>query len=374
MIAGPSIKPNAPTPRRGLSLVELLLSMAAAGVLMAGMASAVAVTVAGSNLSASPLAERTRSQRSLNQVARDIKLARDVTELSTTAITLTVPDRTGDGVLDTVRYAWSGTAGAPFTCRLNGGSVLTEIPSVSSLAWRSSTTVQNGDEPTVVPYVGPVTIASVSSSFAASLFGLGGAKSLTIDAPSGTAPGDLLLAFLAIEKDVPNSVSFPSGWTELAVEQGNKGTVLAAAWFEPTSVAENYAFAWEVNSDAAGCILRISGHESGSPIVGEAYLSDNQGTSFSAICPETGSAPAGCLVLRAAAVNTNALRESMPGMPNHTLVFHRSTNLSASVSATLGVAATSQQFATDVPTAFWALQSATDYASITVVVRPAGAG
>jgi len=56
----------------------------------------------------------------LSQLIEDLQVARYITEDTGTAITMVVDDRTGDGLPDRLRYAWSGTAGDPLTLSING--------------------------------------------------------------------------------------------------------------------------------------------------------------------------------------------------------------------------------------------------------------
>lgn len=53
----------------------------------------------------------------------DLERATGFTERTATSATFTVPDRNGDGRPETLRYAWSGTPGAPLTLQMNGGTI-----------------------------------------------------------------------------------------------------------------------------------------------------------------------------------------------------------------------------------------------------------
>jgi hypothetical protein len=57
-----------------------------------------------------------------DQIAADLKMALSITEQTPTAVTFTVPDRSGDGVTETIRYAWAGP-GSPVTRQCNGQPV-----------------------------------------------------------------------------------------------------------------------------------------------------------------------------------------------------------------------------------------------------------
>jgi type II secretory pathway component PulJ len=70
-------------------------------------------------------ADRTSQESwAMQMITMDVSLATAFTEHTDRAITMTVPDRTGDGQPETIRYAWSGTPGDPLTRQVNGGTAV----------------------------------------------------------------------------------------------------------------------------------------------------------------------------------------------------------------------------------------------------------
>jgi hypothetical protein len=61
-----------------------------------------------------------------------LECASSIVTRSATQISLVVPDRTGDGAADTVRYSWSGTVGAPLQRQINGGTAETLLETVQA--------------------------------------------------------------------------------------------------------------------------------------------------------------------------------------------------------------------------------------------------
>jgi hypothetical protein len=103
-----------------MTLVELMVSLALVTLIMAACgsmltAAARAMSSDTSNVGTDAMAARSAA----DQVVDDLKVATAVTEQSATAVTMTVPDRDGDGQPETIRYAWSGVAGAPLTRAYN---------------------------------------------------------------------------------------------------------------------------------------------------------------------------------------------------------------------------------------------------------------
>lgn len=119
---------------RGVTLVELVASLAGASALMAGIASTMFIALRASDPANTPAAEMLRALSCLADVSADVQFALSVPEATATAITVTVPDRSdADTAAETIRYAWSGVAGAPLTRQANGGAVETMLDNVQAL-------------------------------------------------------------------------------------------------------------------------------------------------------------------------------------------------------------------------------------------------
>lgn len=104
---------------RGVTLLELVTCLAISAVLVGGLASSVYLSTKGLETLTSPTNTAIDTSAALNQFTADVRLATGFTERTSTAVTFTVPDRTGDGWPDTIRYAWAG-AGSPLTRTVNG--------------------------------------------------------------------------------------------------------------------------------------------------------------------------------------------------------------------------------------------------------------
>ncbi|MDD4889666.1 MAG: hypothetical protein PHU85_07020, partial [Phycisphaerae bacterium] len=86
----------------------------------------VAQRAAASN--ATSAANLSQESAVMQMLTTDLSLATSFTERTDRAVTMTVPDRTGDSQPETIRYAWSGVAGDPLTRQINGGPVVTIGP------------------------------------------------------------------------------------------------------------------------------------------------------------------------------------------------------------------------------------------------------
>ncbi len=119
--------------RPGATLVELVVSMAAATILMGGLASAVVLATRALPENRGVLENVTAASQVGQQVAADLSCAIAVLSRSTRAIELQVPDRNGDAGPETIRYAWSGTAGDPLYRQYNGNTAAAILDNVGLL-------------------------------------------------------------------------------------------------------------------------------------------------------------------------------------------------------------------------------------------------
>ncbi len=119
--------------RPGFTLLEVIVSTSVISVILLGMSSAMliagkAVTQTTSDVSGTATAQVAQT------IVGELRTALTCTEMTATAIAFTVPDRNGDSVPETIRYAWSGITGAPLTRQYNGGTAVTILDSVQSLS------------------------------------------------------------------------------------------------------------------------------------------------------------------------------------------------------------------------------------------------
>lgn len=119
--------------RRAFSMLELTISLASAAILTISLGSSLVVASRGLDLINAPEGRRTDASRVARELARDLQQATRFTEQTATATTFLVPDRDADGKPESIRYAWSGTAGAPLTMSLNGATPVDFAANVQSL-------------------------------------------------------------------------------------------------------------------------------------------------------------------------------------------------------------------------------------------------
>src|SRR3990172_376955 len=96
----------------------------------------------------------------------------------------------------------------------------------------------------------------------------GSGTTITIDKPSGTAEGDLLVAQIVHGTGSQSTLDGgqPSGWTQIGV--GNNADHNIGVWWKIAGAAEpaNYTFTSTIDNDMSGEIIRISGAHPTTPI------------------------------------------------------------------------------------------------------------
>ena len=121
-------------PRRGFTLVELLVSMALMTVLMGGIASAMLLAVKAIPDRKTPLGAALDGFHAAEQISAELCTATSFSTAGSTIAEFVVPDRNSDGVDEVIRYVWSGTPGASLTRRYNSALPLTFVMDVHEFA------------------------------------------------------------------------------------------------------------------------------------------------------------------------------------------------------------------------------------------------
>jgi len=142
-IAGNPTRPYRPG-RDGMTLVELVTSLVIVSAIMIACGSAIVLAVRTLELSTSA-SQADSPDASVDRILADLQTATTLLERTDTSVAFTVPDRDGDGLPETIRYAWSGTAGDPLTVEYNGASPVDYAENVTefNLSYLLSTSSQS---------------------------------------------------------------------------------------------------------------------------------------------------------------------------------------------------------------------------------------
>lgn len=123
-----------PCLRSGHTLLEMMLSLVLLSIVMASVGSAVMFASNAIPDEDSPVGSMLRDSGVLSRIAEDLALAQFVIEQTDHAVTIVVPDCTGDGIPDRIRYAWSGVRGEPLFYQLNDISAVVLLDSIQAFS------------------------------------------------------------------------------------------------------------------------------------------------------------------------------------------------------------------------------------------------
>ncbi|MGD1916531.1 MAG: type II secretion system protein J [Phycisphaerales bacterium] len=120
--------------RKAFTLAELVVALGITSTVMIGTVAAIGIggrtfQVATTGIGSS------EANDGLARMSADIEQAIHFDERTATAIAFYVPDRTGDGTPDHLRYAWSGTPGDSITLSFNGSDAAPVIEGVETVSF-----------------------------------------------------------------------------------------------------------------------------------------------------------------------------------------------------------------------------------------------
>jgi len=121
------------TAAAGFTLMEVALSCVIVSVIMLAVISTIMIGQKGLSNNVTITANASKGNQAVQMIMLDVSLATAITERTATAITMTVPDRDGDGQPETIRYRWSGVSGDPLTRQYNGSAAATVADNIYQL-------------------------------------------------------------------------------------------------------------------------------------------------------------------------------------------------------------------------------------------------
>ena len=192
-------------------------------------------------------------------------------------------------------------------------------------------------------------------------------QNVTVNKPSGTVEGDLMLALLV--KDGTETWNVLSGWTAVIdnIIENGRASVRVLRKTAGASEGSDYTFTWTgVNQRSHGTILRITGFNSGSPID---VTGTNTGTTISPTAPDVTTTVNDTLIVRY--FGSNGLSQVDTGYPaSHTGVFSGPDN--GGGTGRVGAGAAHEDLATaGMPgTGVFTLSGSEEWSATTVAIEP----
>ncbi len=351
---------NRQAKRGGYTLVELMISSSVGAILVAGLSGSLYIASQSFDQSNSEV-DQSAAQEILGGLMLDLNQAIRFTERTAAVVTFTVPDRTGDGLTETIRYAWGGVAGDPLTYEYNGSAAVTLASGVQNFDLSFLTRIVAGADVTAPP----TNAAVVFEEFTEQKEGSGDTAT-AINTPLGTSEGDLLIAVVVVDGN--DTISPPGGWNEISMGvSGNR--VAVGVWWKMASSSEptSHAFTWNDTEQFFGWIMRFTGHDPSNPI---ADSDSEDGTSSSPTSPEITTSIDNTMILRIGGFDDDDVTVGNTGLNGHqTIVMDENKNGGGTVSGGSGYVI--QASAGDSGETNFSLTNSEEWWTVTIGIAPA---
>ena len=310
--------------RRGMQLLEVVVSLASAAILMAGISSSIVLANRSMEIATTRTQLVSRNQTALDRLRNDLAESVAVTGRSSAAVTFQVRDRDGDALPETISYAWAGS-GEPLAMSTNAGPWLEASEDLDAFEfdWHAAPSVASAT-PIEFDPPGQFVLQSQVSSFTT----LSG--SLSISLPPTYRTGDLLVAAVATTGDLgkASSTTLSAGWNFADIDDRSKVVSLATMYTVAPS-GNSLVIDWPSLRSATALVAHFSSPN------GTASLADFDSKNETSTHPEAKNADAShnnSLVVRAIAREYTSLdRDNVTNLPGHVCIGVRRALLHPSV-------------------------------------------
>jgi hypothetical protein len=303
--------------RRALTLLELAVCLISSMTLIGGLAASIYLSSQALPGNENASRQKSKAAAVLRDLMADVSVAVSFTERTSRAITFRVPDRSGDGSPDTIRYAWSGTAGDPLMYQFNSEAAVSIATGVQAFNLEALTRTMLAEQ-LAAPVAGNVVLESFMEGKRSTL-----GTNVAVSTPTNTAQGDLLIAAVSVDGDVRTSLIAPTGWTTIHIgpigpSAGTAAQTFAVYWKlagagEPSS----YTFTWVSSKQAYAWVMRFTGHDTTAPINASAYQNSAVGI-LTIPSPAATTTVENCMILRLGGFDGRSIVVDTPGLLLHT--------------------------------------------------------
>lgn len=127
-----------PSPRLGVTLIELVMSVAMSTVILAGIMSTLYIAMKGAETNDATM-NALEGSWILEQITSEVQTALYFKEREANSLEFVAVDQDGDSAPDTIHYSWSGTAGDSLTRQFNNETAVVIAEDVDALSFTYST-------------------------------------------------------------------------------------------------------------------------------------------------------------------------------------------------------------------------------------------
>lgn len=356
--------------RRALTLLELAVSLVSSMTLIGGLAASIYLSSQALPSNENASKQKSKAAAVLRDLMADVSVAISFTERTSRAITFRVPDRSGDGSPDVIRYAWSGTAGDPLTYQYNSGTVVNIATGVQAFNLEALTRTMLAEELSA-PVAGNVVFEGFSEGKRST-----GGTNVAVTKPTSTAEGNLLVAAVSVDGDVRTSLVAPTGWTAIHLGPIGPTNGLAAQTFgvywklANAGEASSYTFTWTGSKQAYAWVMRFTGHDTTSPIHTSAYQNATTGT-LAIPSPAVTTTIENAMILRLGGFDGRNITVDVPGLLLHTPIT-MDYSASSALGASGGAGYLNQAAAGNSgSSSFTLIGLGEEYTTVTIAIAPA---
>lgn len=349
--------------RRGIQLLELIVSLSTASILVAGIGTSIFLATKSQQIAVDEQTHASRADLALNRLRSDLAELKSIDSRSETAARFTVADRDGDGSDELIEYKWEG-AGSPVQYSNVSGSWwdMTEPVEKFALTWRTNPPQLLAPSAAALDPPGQYLFQLETYNGTGGLLN-SGSTSVSVPVPATHQTGDLLLAAIVVEGDQSDSIAVTGTWTKIFEENYDPQLSLAAFYtFDPNASSADFSWASTRKSQAA--IAHFT-KPSGAATLDSFDV--GQGISQTPIAPTVLAANDNSLVIRILGTDQTYAPMEATNMPGHTPIIFRSRLISAPA---LGIAFRSYPTAGAIPASTFGLAEGTNYVAATVVFSP----
>ncbi|TWT76134.1 hypothetical protein Pla123a_29230 [Posidoniimonas polymericola] len=354
--------------RAAYTLVELVLSMAAASVLMGGLAASLFLTLEACE-GQPAAAAATQAAGVQAEMLRDLGRATGFTTRTASTVTFTVPDEDDDGVEETLTYAYDSAAGTLSLTRQ--GFTASLLTGVTDSTFGYLSRDRTGAAPTPTPYdtgdwgmrwyVGFEGFAEVSGK---------NVSSIAVPVPVGVESGELLISVVVTNSDEVATPPAGGGWIEIDQEVHSSSEITLAVWWKIAEAFEplDYTFSTSASHQFYGWIMRFSRYDRDNPFNAVSSVQDGSASSTPA-SPAVVSTVERTMILRIGAFDDDDITTGDPGLSGHRIVTMGASG-SGSKSCSGGAGFVYQDEAADSGSADFNLNASEESLTITIAIAP----
>ncbi|GAB5407270.1 MAG: hypothetical protein Aurels2KO_55010 [Aureliella sp.] len=337
----------------------MIVASVSATTLVAGLASSIFIISRAFDDADGITVRNLDAVFAVDEILTDMQFATSFTERTTTSVEFRVPDRDGDGSKETIRYAWSGTAGDPLTKAYNGSAPVSVLDNVADLNLGYVTRTLRGVEAPII-FVPEVVFEGFEETHLKTA-----SDGISLTVPSGVAADDLLIAVIAVDKNLKSQFQQSvAGWNLAGTDVENSNITLGIWWrLASSSEPSQHSFKFDRSVGAYGWMMHFTGNDSTAPIDAVAF---DIGRSKDPTAPSVATSNDDTMILRIGAFDDDSVKDDDAGIADATTI-----TMDSVPAASGGAAYKMQKNAGATGTDKFDLTSREDYVTATLAIKPA---